>query len=333
MDNSIAKGSITKGNIFQQAWRKLLDFFKLVGQAAVEFSNDNALKFSASLSYYTLFSLAPMLIIVIAISSVWLGREAAEGYLYTQFEGLLGTVGALQLQEMIRNAHISGSTPLATVIGVATLIFGATGVFMEIQDSINSIWSLKAKPKRGWLKFLQNRLLSFSLIVGIGFLLLVSLVLSAMLSIVYEFLNKQIGEAAWLSWVITNVLNVATVMLLFSVVFKVLPDAKVKWRDVITGSLFTAVLFLAGKWAINIYLSKSATLSIYGAAGAVVLIVLWVYYSSAILYFGAEFTKVYANKYGHKIAPNTYAVFVEKKEIITQDSAASLSPEVRKEIR
>ncbi len=242
--------SIAKENVFQQVWRKLLEFFKLVGQAAMEFSNDNALKFSASLSYYTLFSLAPMLIIVIAISSVWLGREAAEGYLYTQFEGLLGTVGALQLQEMIRNAHVSGSTPLATVIGVLTLIFGATGVFLEIQDSINSIWSLKAKPKRGWLKFLQNRLLSFSLIVGIGFLLLVSLVLSAMLSIVYEFLNRKFGEAAWLSWIITNVLNVATVMLLFSVVFKVLPDAKIKWRHVWVGALVTALLFETGKFGL-----------------------------------------------------------------------------------
>lgn len=320
------------GNVFQYSWRKLIDFFKLVGQAAKEFSADNALKFSASLSYYTLFSMAPMLIIVIAVSSIWLGREAAEGYLYTQFEGLLGTVGALQLQEMIRNAHVSGATPLATGIGIATLLFGATGVFLEIQDSINSIWSLKAKPKRGWLKFLQNRLLSFSLIVGIGFLLLVSLVLSAMLTIVYDFLNKRIGEAAWLSWIITNIINMGTVVLLFAVVFKVLPDAKVKWRDVITGSVFTAVLFLAGKWLINYYLSRSATLSIYGAAGAVVLIVLWIYYSSAILYFGAEFTKVYANKYGNKISPNNYAVFVEKKEIPTRDSAASLSPEVRKEI-
>jgi len=324
--------SASKKNAFQYVWYKTVDFFHLFVQAAKEFSEDNALKFSASLSYYTLFSLAPILIIVIAISSTFFGREAAEGYLYTQFEGLLGTVGALQVQEMIRNAHISGSTTIATIIGVATLIFGATGVFLEIQDSINSIWSLKAKPKRGWLKFLQNRLLSFSLIVGIGFLLLVSLVLSAMLSVIYDFLNRRFGEMAWLSWIIANVINITTVMLLFSVIFKVLPDAKVKWRDVMVGALFTAALFLIGKWAINIYLSRSSTLSVYGAAGAVVLIILWVYYSAAILYFGAEFTKVYANKYGNKIAPNSYAVFIEKKEIATHDSAASLSPETRKEI-
>ncbi|MEO6037023.1 MAG: YihY/virulence factor BrkB family protein [Saprospiraceae bacterium] len=318
--------------MFKYVWQKLVAFFQLVRQSALEFSNDDALKFSASLSYYTLFSLAPMLIIVIAISSVWLGQEAAEGYLYKQFEGLLGTVGALQLQEMIRNAHVSGATPMATTIGVATLIFGATGVFLEIQDSINSIWSLRAKPKRGWLRFLKNRLLSFSLIVGIGFLLLVSLVLSAMLSIVYDFINQRFGQAAWLSFVITNLLNVSTVVLLFAVVFKVLPDANLKWSDVWTGSIFTAFLFLGGKWAINYYLSHSATLSVYGAAGAVVLIVLWIYYSSAILYFGAEFTKVYANKYGNKIMPNRYAVFLEKKEIATMDATASLSPEVRKEV-
>ncbi len=318
--------------MFKTVWQSLVAFFQLIRQSAIEFSNDNALKFSASLSYYTLFSLAPMLIIVIAVSSVWLGQEAAEGYLYKQFEGLLGTTGALQLQEMIRNAHVSGRTPLATGIGIATLIFGATGVFLEIQDSINSIWSLKAKPKRGWLKFLKNRLLSFSLIVGIGFLLLVSLALSAMLSVVYDYINRHFGETAWLSWTVTNIINISTVVLLFAVVFKVLPDANLKWRDVVMGSLFTAVLFLGGKWAINYYLSHSASISVYGAAGAVVLIILWIYYSSAILYFGAEFTKVYANKYGNKINPNNYAVFIEKKEIATKDATASLSPEVRKEM-
>ncbi len=318
--------------MLRNTWQYLVDFFQLLRQSAIEFSNDNALKFSASLSYYTLFSLAPMLIIVLAVSSVWLGQEAAQGYLYKQFEGLLGTAGALQLQEMIKNAHVSGSTPLATGIGVATLIFGATGVFLEIQDSINSIWSLKAKPKRGWLKFIKNRLLSFSLIVGIGFLLLVSLALSAMLSVIYEYINRHFGETAWISWTITNIINVATVVLLFAVVFKVLPDATLKWRDVIMGSLFTAFLFLGGKWAINYYLSHSASISVYGAAGAVVLIILWIYYSSAILYFGAEFTKVYANKYGDKIRPNNFAVFIEKKEVATKDAAASLSPEVRKEL-
>lgn len=296
--------------------RKGIDFFHLVRHAASEFQSDNALKLSASLSYYTLFSLAPMLIIVIAISGAYLGREAAEGYVYKEFEDLMGPLGAMQLQEMIRNVHISGDTPWVTAVGVITLLFGATGVFVEIQDSINMIWSLRVKPRRSWLKFLQDRLLSFSLIIGVGFLLLVSLVLSAMLNVIYDYLARHFGQYAYLTLAVTNLLNVGTVVLLFTVIFKVLPDAKLKWRDVLTGALFTAVLFLAGKWAVNYYLSKSATVSVYGAAGAVVLIILWIYYSSAILFFGAEFTKVYANKFGGKIRPNAFAVFIEKKEVV-----------------
>ncbi len=294
-----------------------LNLLKLFQQAAIEFSNDGATKMSAALSYYTLFSLAPMLIIVIAVTSVWLGKDAAEGHLYHQFVGLMGTAAALQVQEMIRNVNISGDTPWVTVLGISTLIFGATGVFVEIQDSVNSIWSLKAKPKRGWLKFLKNRLLSFSLVVGIGFLLLVSLAISAMLSVVSDFLSGFLSQSAWVAAVISNCIAVFTVMLLFSVIFKVLPDAKLKWRDVFVGAFVTTLLFLGGKYLINLYLSQSSTMTAYGGAGAVVLLILWVYYSSAILYFGAEFTKVYANLYGGKIQPSEFAVFIETKEVKT----------------
>jgi len=297
-------------------WRKGVNFFHVVRQAAGEFHSDNALKLSASLSYYTLFSLAPMLIIAIAISSIYFGKEAAEGYVYKQFEGLMGPLGAMQLQEMIRNVHISGDTPWVTAISIITLLFGATGVFVEIQDSINTIWSLKVKPKRSWVKFLEDRLLSFSLIVGVGFLLLVSLITSAMLNMIYDYLAPIFGQYVLLTIAITQVIDIGTVILIFSVIFKVLPDAKLKWRDVLTGASFTAVLFLGGKWVVNYYLGKSATVSIYGAAGAVVLIILWIYYSSAILFFGAEFTKVYANKHGGKIRPNAFAVFIEKKEVV-----------------
>lgn len=297
-------------------WRQIALFFNLIREAFAEFRSDNALKLSASLSYYTLFSLAPMLIIVLAISSIWLGQDAAEGYLFKQFRDLMGPIGALQLQEMIRNARMSGDTPWVSIVGFVTLFFGATGVFVEIQDSINTIWSIKVKPKRSWLKYLRDRLLSFSLIVGVGFLLLVSLVLSALLSVVYDYLSGQFGAAVWIAWLATNILNVCTVVLLFSIIYKVLPDAHLHWRDVIAGALFTALLFLGGKWLVNYYLGTSSAVSVYGAAGAVIIIILWVYYSSAILYFGAEFTKVYANKYGGKIRPSTFAVFVEKREVV-----------------
>lgn len=274
------------------------------------------MKLSASLSYYTLFSMAPMLLIVIAIGSILLGKEAAEGYLYQQFEGLLGKLGALQLQEMISNVRISGDTPWVTAVGIGTFFLGATGVFIEIQDSINTIWSIKAKPKRGWVRFLVTRLVSFSMVVGIGFLLMVSLGLSAMLSVLDDWLNTNLNEFVWLAYIISNGISVSVVLLLFAVIFKVLPDADLKWRDVLIGAFFTALLFLIGKYGINLYLSRSSTVSAYGAAGAVVLIILWVYYSAIILYFGAEFTKVYANEYGGKIRPSRFAVFVETKEVV-----------------
>lgn len=292
-----------------------LNLVKLFQQAAIEFNNDAALKMSAALSYYTLFALAPMLIIMITISSIWLGKDAAEGHLYHQFEGLMGTNAAVQVQEMIRSVHFSGDTPWITVLSIATMIFGATGVFVEIQDSVNAIWSLKAKPRRSWLKFLKNRLLSFSLVVGIGFLLLVSLAISALLNLFNAFLSGYLKNAAWVAWTLSSTITMATVMLLFSVIFKVLPDARLKWADVFIGAFVTTLLFLGGKYVINLYLNKSIAMTAYGGAGAIVLIILWVYYSSVILYYGAEFTKVYANLYGGKIKPSEFAVFIEKKEI------------------
>ncbi|MFN0173934.1 MAG: YihY/virulence factor BrkB family protein [Saprospiraceae bacterium] len=307
---------LLSGLSFQNLWQRTIALGRLLHLAVAEFIEDNGLRLSSSLSYYTLFSMAPMLIIVISIGSVLLGKDAIEGHLYFQFEGLIGKLGALQLQEMIKNVRISGDTPWVTVVGVATFFFGATGVFIEIQDSINSIWSIKAKPKRGWVRFLFTRIVSFSMVVGIGFLLMVSLVLSAALALLDGWLASNISSFAWLAHIISNLISTAVVMLLFAVIFKVLPDAKLKWRDVLIGAFFTAVLFLIGKYLINLYLSRSSTVSAYGAAGAVVLIILWVYYSAIILYLGAEFTKVYANRYGGKITPSKFAVFVEHKEII-----------------
>ncbi len=300
----------------QNFWRRTVALGRLLRLAALEFSADNGTKLSASLSYFTLFSMAPMLLIVIAIGGILLGKEAAAGYLYLQFEGLLGKVGAIQLQEMIQNVNISGDTPWVTAVGILTFFLGATGVFIEIQDSINTIWSIKAKPKRGWVRYLTTRLISFSMVVGIGFLLMVSLVLSAVLSILDGWIVAHIGSFVWLAFVISNLITLAAVMVLFAVIFKVLPDAELHWCDVLIGAFFTAVLFLIGKSLIGIYLSRSSTVSAYGAAGAVVLIILWIYYSAMILYFGAEFTKVYANEYGGKIRPSQFAVFIEKKEVV-----------------
>ncbi len=312
------KISLLSGLTLANLWKRILALWSLIRLSAEEFVEDNGLKLSASLSYYTLFSMAPMLIIVIAIGSILLGKEAAEGYLYLQFEGLIGKMGALQLQEMINNVRISGDTPWVTVVGVATFFIGATGVFIEIQDSINTIWSIKAKPKRGWVRFIMTRILSFSMVVGIGFLLMVSLVLSAVLTMMDGWILANLSAFAWLAYILSYVIGMGIVMLLFAVIFKVLPDAQLKWRDVLIGAFFTSVLFLIGKYLINLYLSRSSTVSAYGAAGAVVLIILWVYYSAIILYLGAEFTKVYANKHGGKIKPRGFAVFVEHKEVVAE---------------
>ncbi len=310
---------LLSGLTFKNIWRRICALGRLMRLAAGEFIGDNGLKLSSSLSYYTLFSMAPMLLIVISIGSILLGKEAAEGHLYSQFEGLIGKNGAIQLQEMINNIQISGDTPWVTVLGFVTFFLGATGVFIEIQDSVNTIWSIKVKPKRGWVRFILTRLISFSMVVGIGFLLMVSLVLSAVLSIIDEWINAHISSFTWLAYILSNAISVGAVLLLFAVIFKVLPDAELGWRDVIIGALFTAILFLIGKYLINLYLSHSSTVSAYGAAGTVILIILWVYYSAIILYFGAEFTKVYSNEYGGKIRPSPFAVFVEKKEIATKE--------------
>lgn len=291
-------------------------YWTALKRAAVAFIDDHAMKMSASLSYYTVFSLAPMLVIIITFVGWLYGREAIEGTLYGQIKGLVGPSAAEQIQTMIRNVTLSGDTTWATALGVVTLLVGATTMFGEIQDSINSIWGIKPKPKRGWLRMLINRLLSFSMIVTIGFLMLVSLVINALMDV---FINKITALfqdfTAYLVYGINLVILWGVTTLLFAIVFKVLPDGKVKWRDALRGAGFTAVLFMLGKFAIGFYLGSSDVASAYGAAGSIILILLWVYYSSVILFFGAEFTKEYAFLYGTRIEPNSYAVHVEHKEV------------------
>ncbi|MCY7349248.1 MAG: YihY/virulence factor BrkB family protein [Cytophagaceae bacterium] len=296
-----------------------LQLWETLKGAFTAFNDDNALKMSASLSYYTIFSLSPMLIIIISLCGLFFGREAVQGQIYGQIRGLVGESSAVQIQELIKNAELSNQSGFAAVIGVVILLIGATGVFAEIQDSINSIWSLKAKPKKSWLKYLINRLLSFSMIVSIGFLLLVSLVVSTALDFSSDYLQRYFSDAAvYLFYVINYVVVLAIISLLFAIIFKVLPDGYLRWRDALIGAAFTAVLFVVGKLLIGLYLGSSGVSSTYGAAGSIILILLWVYYTAAILYFGAEFTKVYAEKFGTKIVPKAHAVRVEKREIEQQ---------------
>src|SRR5215204_1931551 len=225
--------------------RKVYNLFKSAGNS---FIDDNAFKLAASLSYYTVFALGPLLIIIISLAGFFFGRDAAQGRIYAQINGLVGSEAALQIQEIIKNIQASESTAMGAVIGGLVLLIGATGVFTEMQDSINYIWSVKAKPKKSWLKFLINRLLSFSLVVGLGFLLLVSLVINAVLNSVSARLTRLFPNYDIdLYHSLNMVIMVVSITGLFAIIFKVLPDATISWRDACIGSVLTAALFLLGK--------------------------------------------------------------------------------------
>ncbi len=282
------------------------------------FSDDKVTKLSGSLAYYTVFSMGPLLIVIISLAGIFLGREAVEGKIYGQLAGFVGSDTAAQLQEMIKNASVQGKSTVAFIIGGITLLVGATTVFAEIQNSINTIWGLKPKPKRGWLKMIQNRFLSFSVIISLGFLLLVSLAVTTLIDGFSDRLMAYFPDVTVVVFYIVNiVITLAVITLIFGVIFKVLPDAQIKWKDVFAGALTTAVLFMLGKLGISFYISQSNVGSTYGTAGSLVVLLLWVYYSSLILYFGAEFTKAYAVKYGSEIHPNHYAVTTKMVEVET----------------
>lgn len=282
------------------------------------FIDDKAVKLSAALAYYTVFSMAPLLIIIISLCGLLLGREAVEGKIYAQLAGFVGSDTAAQLQQIIKNASLAGKSHTAVVIGSITLLVGATTVFAEIQESINMIWGLKPKPKRGWLKLIQNRFLSFSVIASLGFLLLVSLGVTTVIDGFSEKLKNYFPEVTVVIFYIINIIiSLAVITLIFGVIFKVLPDAKIKWKDVLSGAIATAFLFMLGKFGISYYISKSNVGSTYGAAGSLVVLLLWIYYSSIILYFGAEFTKAYAVKFGSEIHPDDYAVTTKMVEVET----------------
>lgn len=280
------------------------------------FLEDRALKLSAALSYYTIFSLAPLLLLMISLAGLFLGRDAIQGHVFNEINGLIGNQAAAQIQDIIKNMELSGKTNIALIIGAVTLIIGATTVFGEIQDSINLIWKIKAKPKRGWVKLLKDRLLSSSLIVGLGFLLIVSLMVNGALMALNDLIKRYFPEMTILLF---NAINIAisftVITILFAVIFKVLPDAKIAWKDVRKGAFFTACLFMLGRFVIGMYIETTSTGSAYGAAGSVIIILVWVYYTAAILYFGAEFTKVYAEHIGARIEPADYAVYIEQHEL------------------
>jgi membrane protein len=301
------KANATKG-FFANAWIVLRDTFN-------GFMDDRCLKLSASLAYYTIFSLAPLLVMVMSLASIFLGEEAIRGQIFGQINGLVGNEAAKQIQDMIKNVGLSGKTNTALIVGIITLLIGATSIFVEIQDSVNLIWRVKAKPKRGWLKLLKDRLLSSSLVVSLGFLLMVSLVVNGIILALSDQLTRFLPDlGVYLISAINFAISTGVVTILFAVIFKVLPDAKIAWKDVRYGAIFTALLFMLGRYLIGLYIETTGTESTYGAAGSLIVILTWIYYTAAILYFGAEFTQAYANHFGIRIEPADYAVYVEQIE-------------------
>lgn len=296
------------------------------------FMEDRVMKLSASLAYYTIFSLTPLIIIVLSAATLFFGdKMQTRDKFFVEVTELVGKPAATQIQGFVDHANKTGQSTIGLIIGIGTLIIGATAIFIEIQDSINLIWKVKAVPKKGWKKLITNRLLSFSLIASLGFLLLVSLVIN---SIVVGIGNKLTGYAAQvgieevsqlLVVILTNVLTLTVVAAIFTIIFKVLPDVNLKWKPAIVGALFTAVLFSVGKYAIGIYIEKGNPGSAFGAASSIIVILLWIYYTSIILYFGAEFTQAYAEKYDKGIAPSKYAVHT--KIVVVEQNVQSLPPQ------
>ena len=284
----------------------------LLKEAASEWVDDGAMRLSSSLAYYAIFSLAPLLVIVISIAGMVFGEEAARGQLAHQIATLAGKRAGEAIQSAVQSSASQKATGvLATVISAAVLLFGASTVFAELKDALNTIWGVVVKPGRPFLTLVHDRFFSFSIVLAIGFLLLVSLVISALLAALGKYMSGrfQLSPALWQTWDVF--ISFAVVSGLFAMIFKLLPNVRIGWRDVWIGGVGTAFLFTLGKFAIGYYLATSSVASSFGAAGSVVIVLAWIYYSACILFFGAEFTKAYARKFGSGIVPNSRAVLVD----------------------
>lgn len=289
-------------------------YWKIIINAGIGFSDDKVPKLSASLAYSTLFSLAPMMLLILITGSAVYGHDAVEGKVFDGLKDIVGIDVAAQVQEVIRKIHLQQNSVVTTVISIIAVVVGATGTFAEIQDSLNMIWGVRPKARKGFIKFLLNRLISFSMIIGLGFLLIVSLVINTlMLALSRKILQLFPHLRLDMIGLINNGVIFLVLSFLFAVIFKMLPDVRIRWRQVMSGSFLTAALFLFGKFLIGLYISSSNTVTIYGAAGSLIIMLMWIYFSAFILYFGAEFTRAYIEYHGEHIVPTTYAEYSDKR--------------------
>jgi membrane protein len=288
---------------------KFKDFGKLLKNTFKEWKEKDPFRQSAVIAYYAIFSLPALLVIIIAIAGFFMDKEAVSGNIHDQIASAMGSDTADQVENMVTEASETRNSTIATIIGIATLLFGATGVFVQLQKTLNIIWEVKGeKKKKGIITFLRTRIFSFGIILSIGFLLLISLIVTSMLTVMSDWLKSQLPDFILVIFFVLNfLLSLVIISVLFALMFKFLPDAKIKWRHVWVGAFVTGLLFVLGKFALGLYFGKAEPGSVYGAAGSIVLILLWVSYSSMILFFGAEFTRSYADLYEGKVAPTENA--------------------------
>ena len=293
----------------------LKQIWQLVRTTIADWNEDKVPRLGAALAFYTALSIAPLVVLSLRLASVFFDDKAATGQLRGQMQGLVGEAGATAIEQMIAGSNKTEEGVWVTVLGVATLLFGASGVFGQLQDSLNTIWEVQPKPGRGWMGMIRDRFLSFSMVLGVAFLLLVSLLVSTVLSALGATLDVLPDSLHFVSHIVDGLISIVVFTGLFGLMFKMLPDVEMSWRDVWIGAALTAVLFFVGKLAIGLYLGHSAMASSYGAAGSFVVLLVWVYYAAQVFFLGAEFTQVYANEYGSRIVPaeNAEPVTAEKR--------------------
>jgi membrane protein len=296
----------------------LKTFWEIIKETFRDFSEDKAARLAAALSYYTIFSLAPLLVIVVGIAGLLISATEVEAAIIQQVQGLAGQQTAQMVSEMLANFNRPGGGIITVVVGVVTLLIGATGVFGQLQDALNTIWEVEPKPNRGILGIIKDRFLSFTMILGLSFMLMVSLVVSAGLTAVGTFFGNLIPLGEWFWQILNQLISIGVITILFALIFQILPDVDIAWKDVWVGALVTSILFNIGKFALGYYLGNSAVTSGYGAAGSIIVILLWVYYTAQILFLGAEFTQVYARRFGSKIAPSTNATQISEGDRANQ---------------
>lgn len=305
---------------------------KLLKQTFKAWNNDDPFRLSAIVAYYAVLSLPGLLVLVInTVGAIW-GTEIVQGKLTGEISEALGPGAAESIKDIIESTRGGNKSLISTILGIATLIFGATGVFYHLQLSLNNVWGIKQDPDSGLKKVVKDRLLGFGFVMVIGFLLLISFIVSTVISLLNGYLQSFLPEfSVYAAFVLSELLSLGVITVLFALMFKFLPDAKIRWRSIWVGAFLTAVLFTLGKFLLGLYFGKADPSSTYGAAGSLVLILLWVSYSCLILFFGAEFTWVFAKKYGHRIEPSSHAILISGQVEEQEEKFKEKKKEIGKE--